>query len=147
MITTTQVGLCFSERPLKNSKIPMISPLTSIPPLLRAATMLDTHVDYRGFRRTYPVLRKKQMRCMCCKVFGRNIRTCKSRTQTSSSHKRPLKVRGLWCRVASRRRCGARGRWQMETCVRRARDTTHGDHVRLKIKGMKVDANFIYISS
>ena len=90
---------------------------------------------------------KKQMRCMCCKGFGRNIRTCKSRTQTSSSHKRPLKVTGLWCRVASRRRCGARGRWQMETCVRRARDTTHGDHVRLKIKGMKVDANFIYISS
>jgi hypothetical protein len=31
----------------------------------------------------------------------------------------------------------------METYVRRARDATHGDHVRLKIKGMKVDANFI----
>ena len=101
-----QLGLSFSERPLKNSKIASTSPspLTSISPVVRA--MLDTRTHFRGVRTTHRVPREN--RCDAC--VAKSSDTTNGHAQLAhrppARHKRPLKVTSLRCRGSPETRSG-----------------------------------------
>jgi len=146
-ITRVQLGLSFSERPLKNSKIASTSPLTSIYPVLRA--MLDTRAHFRGVRTTHRVPREN--RCDAC--VAKSSDTTNGHAQLAhrppARHKRPLKVTSLRCRGSPETRSGddhvvylffQTHKWRpffqthkWRPCEMRAGRHPRG-HVRLKIK-------------